>query len=56
MYIIDMGLECTKYGTTTNRKGVDKDKSQLWRIKKPTNKDSLVELVNNWLSGPFYNN
>ena len=51
-----MGLDHTKCSTATDRKGSDKDKIQLQRIKKPTNKDILVELVSDWSSGLFYNN
>ena len=52
---VGTGLECTKCGSAIDRNGVDEDKSQSWRVKKPTNKAILVELVSDWSSGPFWN-
>ena len=44
---VGMGLECTKCSTASDINGVEKDKVQLRRVKKSTNKDFFVKLVSN---------
>ena len=48
-------IRMPKYGTTSDKKGIGKEKIHPQRVNKPTNKEILVKLFSDWSRGPFCN-